>query len=228
METHLLKNSASTNEYSTLYRGRIQHVIGIDECGRGALAGPLVTCAVWQEDRLSAIPLLKDSKALTAQQRTRVAEHLHNEHVCHAIATADIEEIEEKNILQCNVACMNRSAEKLVQYLVEQKLIQEDDKIKLLVDGNYFHSSRYDFCTVVKGDALHPVISAASILAKVFRDEYMLTVAHQMYPQYGFDKHKGYGTEAHRKAILKHGASPLHRPTFLRKILHVQESLFLL
>jgi ribonuclease HII len=198
-------------------------IIGIDECGRGALAGPLVTCALVDVELLRTIPMLRDSKALTAQQREVIAKTIRSGGVPYIIDEASLDEIESKNILQANVASMNRSAKRVVEQI---GYAEQPDDIELYIDGNYFHSSPYRFQTFVKGDALYPVISAASIMAKVYRDTYMVTIAHEQFPYYGFNKHKGYGTETHRNALLRHGPSPLHRPSFLMKIFHQQETLF--
>ncbi len=174
---------------------------GVDEAGRGPLAGPVVAAAVILDD-LNPIVGLADSKKLTALKR----EHLYNEirakALCCSIAEASVEEIDSLNILNATLLAMRRAVEGL-------RLKPH----KVLVDGNRLPVLDVLAEAIVKGDSKVPAISAASILAKVHRDRWCLQL-HDQYPEYGFDRHKGYGTEAHLQALRTHGATPLHRQSF--------------
>jgi ribonuclease HII len=182
-------------------------VAGIDEAGRGPLAGPVFAAAViLPAVRPASLAKLNDSKKLSPAQREALFGVIKAEAMAWAITEASVAEIEELNILEATLLCMRRAIQAL-------KLKPH----RALVDGNRDPRLGLPTELIVKGDAKEPAISAASILAKVARDRHMLDL-HSRYPQYGFDVHKGYGTEMHRDAILKHGPSPVHRRLFLRNI----------
>lgn len=181
-------------------------VCGIDEAGRGPLAGPVYAAAVILPDGLE-IPGLNDSKKLTEKKREALFEEICQKAVAYGIGCASEQEIDEINILQATYLAMRRA--------VEQLSVPAD---YALVDGNRMPPLAIPGETVVKGDAKSASIAAASILAKVSRDRVMLLMD-PVYPQYQFAKHKGYGTKVHREALLTYGPCPIHRKTFLTKIL---------
>ena len=174
---------------------------GVDEAGRGPLAGPVVAAAVIL-DELQPIKGLNDSKLLTALARERLYVEIHAKALCFCIAQASVEEIDELNILQATMLAMRRAVEGL-------RLRPN----KVLVDGNRLPTLTIAAEAIVKGDAKVKAISAASILAKVHRDR-LCQQLHLLHPQYGFDGHKGYPTPAHLAALKKHGACPHHRRSF--------------
>ena len=176
-------------------------VAGVDEAGRGPLAGPVVAAAVILDAR-NPIRGLNDSKKLTALRREKLFDEIRAKALCCSIAQASVQEIDEINILQATMLAMRRAVEglRLIPGLV-------------LVDGNRLPQLSVRAEAVVKGDALVPAISAASILAKVTRDRWCNDLD-LTYPQYGFAGHKGYGTAGHLAALLAHGACPQHRKTF--------------
>ena len=174
---------------------------GVDEAGRGPLMGPVVAAAVILDD-LKPIKGLADSKKLTALQRDKLYDEIRAKALCCSIAMATVEEIDELNILQATMLAMKRAVEGL-------RLKPH----KALVDGNRLPALSMLAEAIVKGDALVPAISAASILAKVTRDRWCFDYDLQ-YPQYGFAGHKGYGTAAHLLALREHGACPQHRKSF--------------
>jgi ribonuclease HII len=176
-------------------------VAGVDEAGRGPLAGPVVAAAVILDD-LNPILGLNDSKKLTAKRREALFDEIRARSLCFAIAEATVQEIDQLNILQATMLAMKRAVESL---RLPPKLA--------LVDGNRLPTLSMCSEAIVKGDALIPAISAASILAKVHRDRLCDTL-HQQYPLYGFDQHKGYGTSQHLAALHAHGPSLCHRMTF--------------
>ena len=182
-----------------------QIVCGVDEAGRGPLAGPVCAAAVILPDGL-VIEGIDDSKKLTEKKRDALYDIICEEAIAYGIAFASVEEIEEMNILQATFLAMKRAVESL------------DVKPDLaLVDGNQKPNLDIQARTLVKGDAKSPSIAAASILAKVTRDRLMTEIAEE-YPQYEFPKHKGYGTKLHYEKIMEHGISPVHRRSFLKKI----------
>ena len=181
-------------------------VCGIDEAGRGPLAGPVYAAAVILPDGLE-IPGLNDSKKLTEKKREALFDEICQKAVAYGIGCASEQEIDEINILQATYLAMRRA--------VEQLSVPAD---YALVDGNRMPPLAIPGETVVKGDAKSACIAAASILAKVSRDRVMLLMD-PVYPQYQFAKHKGYGTKVHREALLTYGPCPIHRKTFLTKIL---------
>ena len=176
-------------------------IAGVDEAGRGPLMGPVVAAAVILDD-LKPIKGLADSKKLTALQRGRLYDEIRAKALCCSIAMATVEEIDALNILQATMLAMKRAVEGL-------RLKPH----KALVDGNRLPLLNLLAEAIVKGDALIPAISAASILAKVTRDRWCAAYDLE-YPQYGFAAHKGYGTAAHLMALREHGACPQHRKSF--------------
>ena len=180
-------------------------VCGVDEAGRGPLAGPVCAAAVILPRGL-VIEGLNDSKKLTEKRRESLYGEITSSAEAYGIAFASVEEIEKLNILGATYLAMNRAI---------AALGREIDLA--LIDGNRNSGIEYPSRTVVKGDSLCASIAAASVLAKVTRDRYM-TELDERYPGYGFAKHKGYGTKAHYAAIRELGASPVHRPSFLRKM----------
>jgi ribonuclease HII len=176
-------------------------IAGVDEAGRGPLAGPVVAAAVILDD-LNPIVGLTDSKKLTALKRERLYDEIRAKALCCSIAEASVEEIDSLNILNATLLAMRRAVEGL-------RLKPH----KVLVDGNRLPVLDVLAEAIVKGDSKVPAISAASILAKVHRDRWCLQL-HAQYPEYGFDRHKGYGTEAHLQALRTHGATPWHRHSF--------------
>ena len=183
------------------------HVCGVDEAGRGPLAGPVYAAAVILPPHLD-IPGLTDSKKLTDKKRRELYDVITAQAVSYGIAFASEQEIDEINILQATFLAMRRAVEALQ--------LPADFA---LVDGNRIQGLDIPAETVIGGDGKVLSIAAASILAKVTRDRYMREMA-QTYPEYGFAKHKGYGTKAHYAAIEQYGICPLHRKTFLKKILN--------
>jgi len=181
-------------------------VAGVDEAGRGPLAGPVVAAAVVLHDRIE-LPGLKDSKKLTALQRLRLAQQIHLRARAFAVAAASPEEIDELNILQASLCAMARAVAKLQ---IAPTHVRVDGNCVPRFDGSLRIVSAE---AVVRGDALVPAISAASILAKVCRDRLMQRW-HRRFPQYGFDRHKGYPTPHHLEALAEHGPCPIHRRTF--------------
>jgi len=174
---------------------------GVDEAGRGPLAGPVVAAAVILDD-LHPIPGLADSKVLTALQRERLRDQILARALCCSIAQASVEEIDRHNILQATLIAMRRAVEGL-----------RLKPAKVLVDGNRLPTLDVRAEAIVKGDARVKAISAASILAKVHRDR-LCAQLDQAFPQYGFGRHKGYGTPEHLEALQRHGACIHHRRSF--------------
>lgn len=176
-------------------------VAGVDEAGRGPLAGPVVAAAVILDD-LNPIAGLADSKKLTALRREKLFDEIRAKALCFCIAEASVEEIDRLNILQATMLAMQRAVNGL---RLKPALVQ--------VDGNRIPLLDVQAEAIVKGDAKVQAISAASILAKVHRDRWCEDFD-KFYPQYGFAAHKGYGTAAHLQALNAHGATPEHRRTF--------------
>ena len=189
-------------------------IIGIDEAGRGPLAGPVVACAVaLQNEKFQN--KIADSKAISAQAREK-AFHEIFDNAFVGIGIVNEKIIDHINILRATHVAMSIAVEQLIVKLRKSEKAQSDfnKKVCLLVDGNSFKSDLpYAYETIVNGDALSMSIASASIIAKVTRDR-MLNIYDQVFPQYGFKRHKGYPTVAHRAAIHEHGLSPIHRRTF--------------
>ena len=189
----------------TFYSDGIVDVCGVDEAGRGPLAGPVCAAACILPVGLG-IPGLDDSKKLSPQKREELYDIIVSSAITFGIAFASVEEIESLNILNATFLAMNRAIEQLFP-----------QPALALIDGNRNSGIRIPSRCVVKGDSLCADIAAASVLAKVTRDRYMLTMAKQ-YPLYGFEKHKGYGTVQHYAALRDYGPCPIHRPSFLKKM----------
>lgn len=187
----------------SLFDQGIGVICGVDEAGRGPLAGPVYAAAVILPRDLE-IPGLTDSKKLSDKKRRELFPIIQEQAVAFGIGVASEKEIDEINILQATFLAMKRALEKLS--------VRPD---LALIDGNRKTDFGVPAKTVVKGDSLSASIAAASILAKVSRDNYMMELA-QKYPQYGFDIHKGYGTKAHYQALREFGPSEVHRMTFLK------------
>ncbi len=192
------ENEARSRGYSA--------ICGVDEAGRGPLAGPVCAAAViLPEGRI--VEGVNDSKKLSEKKREALFDVIKSEAIACSIAFATVEEIEELNILNATMLAMKRAVEGLS--------VKAD---YAMIDGNRLPPLSIDSEYIIKGDARSASIACASILAKVSRDRLLLRYAEE-YPRYGFDKHKGYGTKAHIEAIREYGACPYHRPSFLKKIL---------
>ncbi len=189
---------------NALYSQDVQLICGVDEAGRGPLAGPVCAAAVILPRGLE-ISGLTDSKKLTDKKRRELYPIIKEKAIAYGIAFASEQEIDKINILQATFLTMRRA--------LEQLSIRPD---LALIDGNRETDFGLPVKTVVKGDSLSANIAAASVLAKVTRDDVMEAMANE-YPQYGFEIHKGYGTKAHYAALREHGACPVHRQSFLRK-----------
>ncbi len=189
---------------NSLYSETVQLICGVDEAGRGPLAGPVCAAAVILPRDLQ-IPGLTDSKKLTDKKRRELFPVIQEQAVAYGIGLASEQEIDEINILQATFLAMRRA--------LDQLSVRPD---LALIDGNRETDFGLPVKTVVKGDSLSANIAAASILAKVTRDNIMIQLSEQ-YPEYGFEVHKGYGTKAHYAALTEHGASPVHRRSFLKK-----------
>ena len=187
-----------------LYSQEIVRICGVDEAGRGPLAGPVCAAAVILPAHLE-IPGLNDSKKLTDKKRRELFPIIKEQAIAYGIGLASHEEIDQINILQATFLAMQRAIDQL-----------EGKAEFALIDGNREKDFGLPVMTVVKGDSRSANIAAASILAKVTRDDILEEQA-KLYPQYGFEIHKGYGTKAHYEALRTYGPSPIHRMTFLKK-----------
>lgn len=192
-------------EFDSDFRKQNGIFCGVDEAGRGPLAGDVYAAAVILPEEV-VIEGINDSKKLSEKKRELLYDEIKEKAAAYCVATASVEEIDEFNILGATFLAMKRAVEGLG---VEVGLA--------LVDGNRTPPLDCAVRTLVKGDGTSASIAAASILAKVERDRYMKRLAEE-YPEYQFEKHKGYGTKLHNELILKYGASPVHRKTFLRKL----------
>ena len=188
-----------------IYDSGVALLCGVDEAGRGPLAGPVYAAAVMLP-RGCEIPGLNDSKKLTEKRREELFDVICGKALAYGIARAEVAEIEERNILGATMLAMNRAIAKLAP-----------PPALALIDGNRNAGIAVPSRCIVKGDARCADIAAASILAKVSRDRFMLEMA-ERYPEYGFEQHKGYGTKLHYERLRQYGPSPIHRPSFLRKM----------
>jgi ribonuclease HII len=179
----------------------IQLICGVDEAGRGPLAGPVCAAAVIL-DPARPIHGLADSKKLSERKRERLAVEIHDKALAFGVAWASVEEIDSINILQATMLAMRRAVEALGVLPTE-----------VLIDGNRCPQLAIPARAIIGGDATEPAISAASILAKTARDAEMLRI-HAAFPEYGLDRHKGYDTAIHRAALNLHGPAPFHRRSF--------------
>jgi len=186
------------------YDRGIRLVCGVDEAGRGPLAGPVCAAAVILPEHVD-IPGLDDSKKLSDKRRRELFPLIREKAIAYGIAFSDHREIDEINILQASLLAMERAIRML-----------DPVPEAVLIDGNREKDFGIPAETVVHGDSLSASIAAASILAKVTRDDYMVQMAEE-YPQYGFEIHKGYGTKVHYAALEQFGPCPIHRNTFLKK-----------
>lgn len=192
-------------EFDTEFRKQNSVFCGVDEAGRGPLAGDVYAAAVILPEGV-VIEGINDSKKLSEKKRELLYDEIIEKADAYCVATASVEEIDELNILGATFLAMKRAVEGL------------GTEVGLaLVDGNRTPPLGCSVQTLIKGDGTSASIAAASILAKVERDRYMKKLAEE-YPEYQFEKHKGYGTKLHNELILKYGASPVHRKTFLRKL----------
>lgn len=192
-------------EYDEAVRNSVGIFCGTDEAGRGPLAGDVYAAAVILSPD-NYIEGLNDSKKLSEKKREKLYEEIIEKAEDYCIAKATVAEIEEYNILNAAMLAMKRAVSGL-----------ETKPVLVLADGNKTPDVPCQVRSVVKGDGTSASIAAASILAKVERDRYMLELA-EKYPEYGFEKHKGYGTKLHREKLLELGPCPAHRPSFLKKI----------
>lgn len=193
--------ASSVPEQRALDWDTVGLVAGVDEAGRGPLAGPVVAAAVILDD-MNPITGLNDSKKLSEKRREKLYDAILAKALCCSIAQASVEEIDSLNILQATLLAMRRAVDGL-----------RLKPVKVLVDGNRLPVLDVRAEAIVQGDAKVPAISAASILAKVHRDRLCLQL-HAQYPAYGFDRHKGYGTAEHLQALQAHGPTPWHRLSF--------------
>ena len=189
------------------YERGYENICGVDEAGRGPLAGPVCAAAVILPEGV-IIDGVNDSKKLSEKKRESLFEVIKSTAVSYCIAYSSVDEIEAINILNATMLAMKRAVEGLS--------VKAD---YAMIDGNKIPALNIDAECIVKGDARSMSIACASILAKVSRDRLLYEYAKE-YPQYGFDKHKGYGTAAHRDALIKYGPCPYHRMSFLGKILN--------
>lgn len=189
-----------------LRKNGFRYIAGVDEAGRGPLAGPVYAAAVILPEDVE-ITGIDDSKKLSPKKREALYDKITDIAVSYAIFSVDEKEIDEINILNATYKAMNGAV---------NQLSPKPDYV--IIDGNSIKGMDIEHETIVKGDAKSISIAAASILAKVARDRYMDEMG-KVYPEYGFEKHKGYGTKAHNEAILKYGLCPIHRKTFLKKLL---------
>lgn len=205
-EQELLRQEKMKETEKRLQKEGYKLIAGVDEAGRGPLAGPVYAAAVIlpQDIRLDGI---NDSKKLSPKKREELFYEITEKAVCYSIFSVDEKKIDEINILNATHMAMNGAV---------NSLSKKPDYV--IIDGNSIKGMNTPHETIVKGDAKSISIASASILAKVARDRYITKMA-EVYPEYGFEKHKGYGTKEHTDAILKYGVCPIHRKTFLKKIL---------
>ncbi len=210
---------ADFNIEKELQKQDYKYIAGVDEAGRGPLAGPVVAAAV-------ILPLtdvadnnlfdeINDSKQTKEKKRYELFDVITDNATAYSISEINNNTIDEINILNATMKAMENAVCNLK--------IQPD---YLLIDGNRYCSPVIPFRTIIKGDSICKSISAASILAKVYRDKFMIEIADKEFPQYNFAKHKGYGTKEHIELIKKHGICKYHRLSFLNKILHSKTALF--
>lgn len=188
-----------------IYDSGVSLICGVDEAGRGPLAGPVCAAAVILPRNIEIVGL-NDSKKLSEKSREKLYDEICEKAMSLGIAFASVEEIEELNILNAAMLAMNRAIAQL-----------EPQPELALIDGNRSSAIEINSRCVIKGDAKCADIAAASILAKVTRDRYMLEMA-EKYPEYHFERHKGYGTKLHYEALREYGPCEIHRPSFLRKM----------
>ena len=189
-------------------------IVGIDEAGRGALAGPVVAGACILNEEMISNPLIKDSKILSPEKREEAFEWI-KENCIFGIGSADATKVDREGILTATESAMQEAV---------ANLAKKKKPSYLIVDGRDKFWFDYPHSAVIKGDTKEACISAASIVAKVTRDKLMIEYSYE-FPDYSFEVHKGYGTELHQQCILKHGPCSLHRQTFIKNLLTVSSSL---
>ncbi len=205
-----------TTDFETPFWDKQLLVAGVDEAGRGPLAGPVVAAAVILPIGTHTLTGVNDSKKLSELQRLQLLEEIQATALSIGISFVDHAEIDRLNIRRATLKAMQQAVQSL-----------REVPNHIFIDGNYYEHPEQNFTTVIKGDGKVFSIAAASIVAKVFRDRWMSEVADALYPDYGFARHKGYGTKQHCEAIKKYGPCPIHRPLFLRSILGKnQKSMF--
>jgi len=227
-----IEGEVAMRNFAVSQMGENAVVVGIDEVGRGPLAGPVVACAAVLKAP-DIMPALNDSKKLTRPKREAMYQAVQDACECFAVASASVEEIDRMNILEADFLAMRRALQALGMPglkesapeipIFQKGMLPAASKILIAVDGNLkIHGIPEEIqIPVVKGDGRIASISAASILAKVFRDRYMDDLE-KRYPGYGFDKHAGYGTKAHLDAIRRQGMTPEHRKSFHPKSLQTE------
>jgi len=188
------------------YWKKNQIVAGVDEAGRGSLAGPVVAAAVIFKDTSVADIGINDSKVLSPEKREMLYDIIVESALSYSVAFVDNKKIDSINILNATFEAMNKAIRGL-----------NIEPNHLLIDGNRFRGAYLPYSTIIGGDAISISIAAASILAKVERDRFMIKKAHKKFPFYCFDTNKGYGTKKHFEMIAKHGYCELHRLTFLKE-----------
>ena len=209
-EQELLRQEQMKETEKRLYKDGYRKIAGVDEAGRGPLAGRVYAAAVIFPENIT-INGINDSKKLSAKKREELFDEITEKALAYSIFYVDEKTIDEINILKATHLAMNGAV---------NSLPEKPDYV--IIDGNSITGMSLPHETIVKGDAKSISIAAASILAKVSRDRYITEMA-KLYPEYGFEKHKGYGTKEHTDAILKYGPSPIHRKTFLKKLLGGQK-----
>ena len=231
-----IEGEVAMRKFAVSQMGENAVVVGIDEVGRGPLAGPVVACAAVLKSA-DIMPALNDSKKLTRPKREAMYQDVQDACACFAVASASVEEIDRMNILEADFLAMRRALQALGMPGIKESapeipifqkgMLPASSKILIAVDGNLkIHGIPEEMqIPVVKGDGRIASISAASILAKVFRDRDMDDLE-KRYPGYGFDKHAGYGTKAHLEAIRRQGMTPEHRKSFHPKSLQTELDLF--
>jgi ribonuclease HII len=213
-----MKDTSKTypnTDYEAPFWASGNYVAGVDEAGRGCLAGPVVAAAVILPRNFTEKTGINDSKKLLPSRRFELYNYLIKNVLDFRVELIDSETVDRINILQATLLAMRNASFSL-----------RPRPSHLLIDGNRFNECIIPYSTIVDGDALCLSIAAASILAKVLRDIWMTEIADKIYPNYGFAQHKGYGTKQHYEAIKKHGITPIHRKTFLKKIEVEQCELF--
>jgi len=208
-------NISAGIEYEQPFWNKGQLVAGTDEVGRGCLAGPVVAAAVILPQTVSLEKGIYDSKKKTSSEREYLASYIRSIALSIQVAFLDNNVIDTINIRQAALKAMQNCVQKL-----------SHTPQHILVDGNYFVYDSIPFTTIIGGDSISISIAAASIIAKVERDNWMKNVAHTQFPEYGFEKHKGYATKTHLASLATYGECPIHRKTFLKKFKNRQEKLF--
>lgn len=197
-----------------LWESGLDYIVGIDEVGRGPLAGPVVTAAVILPKDFDVI-WVDDSKKLSEKRRIKVAQQIKEQAIAYAVGKVGPQMIDSINIRQATIMAM-KGALNLIEENLKRKRDAEVDLV--LIDAMHLDGIKEEQRSIVKGDATSASIAAASILAKVARDDYMIEQA-EIYPQYAWEKNKGYGTKEHIEALKTYGPTPIHRSSFLKKVL---------